>query len=333
MALKTLDSRSGAGPGAAGNRNAQTEQWLTDMGVEWEFLSAVPTINFDIERSLANQARLSSPVNEETVSRYREGLRNGAKFPPVLVQRLRSGLYLVLDGNHRVAAHHAEGKSIDVYVLSSPRPEILTMIMHEANTRHGLPTSQEDRLHAALFLVDQGFSQEEAARRLLLPVSTLRRRMLDQLASRRAAKVQIDPRAWEMLAEGARVRLASLGTDEVFEAAARLAVDARMKTDAIFKFVTEVNKQTSQSEQLALIALHREESEDAIRGAVVDGGRGKMGARSPKTRFNIVMGQAATMPDTATLVASIPVPEREAALEKVQTAMARLKELEEALVD
>jgi ParB-like chromosome segregation protein Spo0J len=253
------------------------------------------------------------------------------KLPPILARKQKNGLYLVLDGNHRVAAHQAEEAPIDVYECEG-RDETLTLIMYEANTLHGLPTSEEDRINGALFLVDQGFGMKEAADKMLVSVTLVRKEVGRIEADRRAARVQIDPRKWGKLPESIRLKLVQLRTDESFEAATLLVCDARMKSDAVIRMVTELNKETSLNTQLAMIAAAREELTENIADAIVDGGTGRRGSRSPKARLGMAAGQLKSLGDPGAVAASIPVPEREGLREKVTETRMWLTELEEALV-
>lgn len=313
-----------------GRGNPQIEDFLTERGITFDLLQQVSIANIDVETSLHNQARLGQPLNEETVRRYREALKRGTKFPPALVKRQRDGSLMVLDGNHRVAAYAAEELPIDVYECEG-RPEALTLVMYEANTQHGLPTSEEDRVAAAMYLIDQGFGMKEAADRMLVSVALVRREVARVNAERRAARVQLDPRQWGRLPDSIRTKLLQLSTDEVFDAAARLVCDTDMKTDQVLKMVTTLNRETSSQTQMDMLAALREEMAPQIRDAVVDGGRGKHGLRSPKARVNMIAAQVRGVGDVTQAVASIAMPERETVADTIEETITRLNELLGAL--
>ncbi len=312
-------------------RDPQAEQFLRQRHVKFDLISQVSIANIDVEGSLHNQARLGQPLNDENVRKIAEALRSGVRTPPIWVKRKADGQYLVLDGNHRVAAHAAEGLPIDVYECEG-RDETLTLIMYEANTRHGLPTNEVDRTAAAMFLVDAGFGIKEAAEKMLVAVAAVRKEVAKQEADRRAAKVQMDPRVWRTLPESSRTKLIQLRTDEAFEAATLVVVEANMRTEAVTKFVTELNRESSIATQLQMIAAKREELQPDIADAVIDGADGRKAARSPKARLNMVTGQLRTLGDPQVVAASIPVPERDGVVQKLTEARAWLAQLEEALV-
>ncbi len=313
------------------NRNPQTEQFLRSRHVKFDLITKVSIANIDVEGSLRNQARLGTPLNDENVRKIREALRTGVRTPPILVKKKADGKYLVLDGNHRVAAHQEEELPIDVYECEA-RDEILTLIMYEANTLHGLPTNEEDRTAAAMFLVDQGFGIKDAAEKMLVSVAAVRREVAKVDADRRAAKAQIDPRLWEKLPDATRQKLIQLRTDEAFEAMARLVVDANMKADAVVKFVTELNRETSINMQLEMIAAKRDDLVDDIEVAVgTGGGNGRKGKRSPKSRINMAAGQLLSLGDPILIASSIPMTERDSMLQKVRESQTFLSRLQEAL--
>jgi hypothetical protein len=327
MAMRPIGNTKEAGSLA---RNPQIEQFLIERRVTFDLIERVSIANIDVESSLHNQARLGNPLNDENVRKIREAIRKGTKTPPILAKRKANGQYLVLDGNHRVAAHQAEELPIDLYECSG-RDETLTLIMYEANTLHGLPTSEVDRTAAAMFLVDQGFGIKESADRMLVPVAAVRREVAKIESDRRAAKVQIDPRVWGKLSDSVRAKLPQLRTDETFLAATQLVVDSGMKSDAVTKLVTEINRETSVAGQLDIIAAMREELSDNIAGEVVEGGTGKKGMRSPKARVNMITGQFKSLGDPGAIAAAIPVPERDAMVEKIKSAQEWLYKFEEAL--
>jgi integrase/recombinase XerD len=57
---------------------------LTAKGFKWEFLPGVKADQFDQVKSLRNQARVGTPLNEQRVDTYAESMKRGDKFPPVV---------------------------------------------------------------------------------------------------------------------------------------------------------------------------------------------------------------------------------------------------------
>jgi hypothetical protein len=64
--------------GFAEGGDAKIEEYLASKGVKWEFHPAVPTDQFDVDKSLHNQARHNA-VNEERVESYAEAMRRGCR--------------------------------------------------------------------------------------------------------------------------------------------------------------------------------------------------------------------------------------------------------------
>jgi ParB-like chromosome segregation protein Spo0J len=85
-------------------------------------------------------------------------LRDGAKFPPILVFPVGREYY-VMDGHHRLAAYDTEGwtRMIPAKVFSGTLAEATRMALR-GNARNKLPMTKADRLSAAWRLV-----KEEAA--------------------------------------------------------------------------------------------------------------------------------------------------------------------------
>ena len=74
---------------------------LDDIGVEYKIVE-IAFADIDVESSKHNQARFLA-LHEETVLAYAAAMEQGDVFPPIIVTGTK-GKYLVLDGNHRIAA-------------------------------------------------------------------------------------------------------------------------------------------------------------------------------------------------------------------------------------
>jgi hypothetical protein len=144
-------------------RNKETEDWLDAQGVAWEFRPDVPLDAFNEAESLNNQVRFQ-PLVQATVDQYATAMNEGAKFPPILVNAKRNK-FVRLDGNHRVAAARAVGKTtFHAYeALVTGQPAVL--LAFKANNRNGLPNTEEERIYHAIWLVRNGASIKAAARR------------------------------------------------------------------------------------------------------------------------------------------------------------------------
>ena len=103
------------------------------------------------------------PLDQHVVSQYRHAMREGAKFPPILVTKGRNPF--VVDGNLRIAAWTAEFGDADIETVSvkaSTNAEIIQEAV-KANRAHGMRISGLARRTYANFLVQEGVSSEELA--------------------------------------------------------------------------------------------------------------------------------------------------------------------------
>src|SRR5438876_1057697 len=115
-----------------------TERWLDDRMVEKTFVPDVPISQVDHESGLRNQARLGKPLNEETVERYVEFMRNGVILPAGVYAPGRSngGRLVAVDANHRTEAHiRLNRDTIHTYQIAAS-PSTIVDLTFEANTRH-----------------------------------------------------------------------------------------------------------------------------------------------------------------------------------------------------
>ena len=105
------------------------------------------------------QARVA--MNEETIEEYTEAMRNGDKFPPVVVFSDDDGAsYWLADGFHRFeAAKEAGHNFIQAEIRSGGKREAILFAVG-ANSSHGLRRSREDKRNSVLKLLkDREWSQ------------------------------------------------------------------------------------------------------------------------------------------------------------------------------
>lgn len=319
---------------AESNRRADIEEMLVKRGISFTF-KTVPTAQIDQDKSLNNQARLGNPLNEKTVQQYVEALQDGDIFPPVLVQKApRSEKLLIIDGNHRLAAHIAAGLNIDVYVLEAAKPQQLTLLAMTANTKHGLPNSPEERLQHALFMVDNGMNIQEAARQMNVPRVDLKRATTKRQAERRAAESGILATEWERLPSASRTRLLQVITDEGFVEAFGLVRDAAMDSTEVAALVSRMNESRSASKQRGVVRAVRLELADRI-AEVQTQGKGKKGRQqsSPRQILARALGFIGALPSsTVFLQTEMPDDMRSEFTKRVDESITQLQEIREALV-
>ena len=123
-------------------------------------------------------------INNQTVMEYAEALREGVRFPPVVVFH-DSAKYWLADGFHRYHAHKEAGRDkIEADVRQGTlRDAILYSV--GANAEHGLPRTAEDRHRAVTTMLEHElvkadseghpWSNMEIARRCHVHEKTVRR--------------------------------------------------------------------------------------------------------------------------------------------------------------
>jgi hypothetical protein len=319
----------------AESRRPDIEKKLSDGGFSWEYRTNIPFDAFDFEKSLRNQARIGAPLNEATVERYEAGIVNGDLFPAIIANEPRSNARLVVvDGNHRFAARMRHRKSIDAYVIVGAQQQAITMLTFEANTTHGLATSAEERTHHALWLADGGVPLTEAAKRMGLSITDLRKASNLVVAGHRADDAGILRTQWDAIPDAGKLRLHQISTDEGFKALTELSVAAGLSVKEIGELVTPMNEQRSSTKQVALVKELRSDLADRIQVKGV-GHRGPIGrqGRSPRQALGMSLGQIASLPSDQALIQYLTDEEKGTYAKRVDEAMARLVSLHAALID
>jgi hypothetical protein len=302
--------------------------------VSWTFTSGVDAKRFDRDRSLHNQARFQ-PLDKPTVELYREAVRRGDRFPPVIAYRPgglgRAGKFVIIDGNHRLVAHAEEGAPLDVYeVAPETHPQTVALMTFALNTQHGRPTSEVERIGHAIYLVDNGASETAAAAAVNLSPRILRRALHASKADRRADEVGIRRNEWDTLASPLKARLVQITTDEGFAAAAKLAIAARLNHHEIRELASMLAATRSGKRQASIVAHAREQYADRIgaTGAGVLGTAGKKRIVNSRARIGLIVGSILALPeDDSAIVTAYAAPDRATTADRLRAASARLTAL------
>lgn len=324
--------------GTAGNgvQRSDVETWLDDKGLTWRFDADFRLDGIDREKSLANQARLGDPVDGAVVEEYRDALRRGDRFPAIVVaQSAPRSVAVTIDGNHRSEAALAAGlEAFGAYVVKA-RPgthQVIALTM-EANTRHGRPTSTEERVQQALWMVDNlRTSVDRAAAVVNVSAGTVRSRWDKVKADRRADEVGLKRSDWDGLGATVRSKLLSIFTDEGFKAAARLAVTARLTNAEVDDLISVVNETRSAAKQLAVVKRLRRDYAERI--AAVASGLSGRGASSPRTRLRLALTNLLALPDdfTESVTSALTTPaERQTAAAQARAGAVKLAALADSL--
>jgi hypothetical protein len=241
-----------------------TPAWLDELGVTYTLHDALDLDLVDVDASLRNQARFD-PLDTDTVETYAASMTAGDQFPPIIVHHAKSSKakqpLVILSGNHRYHAARKADVKLPAYVVDKvDDPTVLLRIAYQDNATHGLALSRAERVRHAIHLMDNGFIQRDAARLVGLNESVVSdaRRMRD--AQERAIDAGIA--GYDTLPEGVQLKLCRIDWDGPFQAAARLAVRARLTTpqaDELGKAVKAARSEAAALEAVEqLEAVHRE---------------------------------------------------------------------------
>lgn len=311
--------------------DARIEEELTRRGIQFTFEPKATPDLFDRERSRNNQARFEA-LDEKQVDTYAEAMKRGDVFPPVIAYK-RAGLYVVVDGNHRLEAADRARKPIRVYDVSGAPADAINVLGIYFNTKHGKVTSEAERISHALYLMGSGSTIPDAAAVVNLPVRIVQRAAQSKQADQRFLECNIPALTVEKMHDSLKKRLAQITTDEGFVAAVDLAVRARFGQAEVFKLVTELSELRSSKKQVDHVHLWEVEYQDRIAGSAggILGGAGRR-TQTPKTRVSIALTSLTSLPDDLSSVASHWAgPEREEAAKRARAAAKRLNELARAL--
>lgn len=220
-------------------------------------LTSIALKDVDRAESRRNQARIAEPVNEDQVLMYAEAMKGGEVFPPIVVHKSGS-TYIVMDGNHRVAAADlADITTLPAYVVKGPSPAQVTSFTYAANTKHGMPTSLQDRIRQAISLIsEKGVTAVAAAKDLGIPLHRLRTELENFEANVRFRELGV--KRFDTLPLGVRRRLHTIHSNRVLSAAAELALEAGMTADEASKFVKRINLKRSEREAIEVVKAERE---------------------------------------------------------------------------
>jgi hypothetical protein len=318
------------------NRRPDIEHDLDEVyHVTWRYSPGLQSASFDLTRSKHNQVRFE-PLVQETVDRYTACMVNGDIFPPIWAWRpIERGKLVIIDGNHRYAAHVATGTPIDVYVIDRETdPRVIALMGFAANRKHGLLTTTPEAVQAAMFLMSNHTSIEQAAATLSVDVREVRKAIKLAKADERADDVGLKRNEWDDIGAPAKARLITISTDEGFRAAATLTRLANLSLTEVSEMVPQINDRgRSGVKQEALVKklteLYRDRIQAKVGGAMSSKNKRPKG---PKSRMNSALGQIMALPDDLEVMAKdYAPPERQKAAERLREAGGRLLSLADTL--
>jgi len=318
-------------------RDPRIEKWLDSNGVPFSFHEEpIPMTDIDLERSLQNQARYKE-LDHGKVVQYAEAMVNGDQFPPIILNRTSArAKYLNVDGNHRInAAAHNEYDAWDYgWYEINVKAQMFTLLAMQANTKHGLPTDNDERARQAVYMIDNGSTVGQAAAALSVPVRDVERRLQKVKQERRVAEAGISMSIWEKIANPSKTKLATIFTNEGFSAATELTHKAALTISEVGEMVAAVNATRTGSTQRKIVADFASMYSERIQatgGGVLASQTGKS-ARSPRSRYAAALSFLGGVQDLTVVAESFAMEEREGAAERARHEGERLIQLSEKLI-
>lgn len=269
-------------------RNPAYEQALTAQGVEWEYVEKVGLDEINVSKSLANQARLDEPLSEELVEQYGRLEKEGCQSPPLVLWRPGKGMWIVADGNHRVAAKKRAGrKHADAYVLKCSDQRVIDRLTWTFNNAvNGKRLTQEECLqHAIDYVRKYNVSQTDAAKEWGVKHNTLALKV--RVAEGREILQKNDVKMTASLTEEALMWLNPLrdAGEDVYCEAARVVGQTGMTRDDVYELARDVKKAKTSEEKLKAIQAAASSPKALERKAETKGGATRVPKNAPREAF------------------------------------------------
>lgn len=145
----------------------------------------IEAIRYDEQHPYRN-----TPLCYITVWAYRERLRNGAAFPPIVVTPDPDSpeKYLIVDGYHRLAAYHAEKHThimCEVAIYPSPKERYLDSVRR--NATHGKPLAPID-----IAVIDAVAVELEIPTHYVLEVLQVSQEYLERIRARKRTNITVN---------------------------------------------------------------------------------------------------------------------------------------------
>lgn len=315
------------------NKDAKLERQLTELGLSFVWFDRLHLDDFDDAKSLQNQARFKA-LEPAKVTEYAEAMKRGDVLPPIVAHQ--SGKKLVrLDGNHRATAAREAGmlEYPGVYVVDG-RPATLALFSYQANSRHGMATSEDERAEQGIWLINSGQSLATAAAAVNVREYVLSRAWRRREADRRADEVGILRSQWDSLHHANKDKMLSIATDEGFAAAVKLALKARLSNTEIIDLTRRVNESKSAVKQVAVVKNAEQfEYQERIQGGGALTERVKRSGRTPKQTWSVAVGTllSSSLEDASSLASAFAPQERQAAAQRSREVGEKLLKMADAL--
>lgn len=289
------------------NRRPEIERMLREQyRVEFTYREGVDISEFDLDKSLDNQAR-DVPLNDDLLAGYTEAAKAGDRFPPLIAHRpgrAKMRKLVLIDGNHRLHAQlGTERQKVDVYeIKDGTKSQTIDVLTSTVNARNGQPPTDAEKVRHAIRFIENGSTVEHAARMMQIAPHKVTTAWKRQKADRKARDAEgLDIRGWESLPYNVRAEAAKLPTEDTFVPVATLAFQARMGAPEVAEVVNDVLSAKTNQKQQAIIRQVTKELRPRIQssggGVLSTPSRRKSGETGSKQRIGAMLKAFRTLPD------------------------------------
>lgn len=291
-------------------RNQVYEQLLDKQGVSWEYVESLPISEINVNKSLNNQARLDNPLDEGLIDSYTQSMKDGFEFPPLVVWRPGKGMWLLIDGNNRLAAKlKLSHKTTDVYMILNSDPKVIDRITWRWNNLvNGKRLSPEESMqHAVSYCRKYNTSYKEAAKEWGVNENSLSQKVKVEESKDilRSNNVKITPALDDYsirLLQGLR----SVGEDLFCEAATVVATTGATSED-VEEMLREVKRAKNVEGKQFIVREFASSAKVQSRKAETKGGTTKVRPNAPREKFQRLLREIRNVLEDNTADALRPV--------------------------
>lgn len=230
---------------------AKLREWGLDYTINREFPIA------DIKFDAGAQVRFVENIaKKDRVEEYQRQMKNGAIFPPVVLQAAGS---IMCDGNTRIAAAKGIGRqTFPVILVDTKTEDVARMLAASLNQMGGERLTGEEAHEAALTMFHARRPAETIARELGRDLGQVKRWQAEKEVLDRAHDMGLSEEV-EKLKSGVLHSLSAVALAKPFQELLGLFADAQPMTSDAKKYVKKVNTAPSETDALAIISDLREE--------------------------------------------------------------------------
>jgi ParB-like chromosome segregation protein Spo0J len=211
--------------------------------------------SIDWVASANNCARLRDPLNAEKIEDYLACFRRGDVFPMIVVERhKKSGKYIILGGNQRMAALKQidSGAAVSAYVVDPLTGDERELVIRSLNSRHGWGSTKEERIEHAVFLVRRyGMHVDTVARAMVVSTTAITQRIRSEDERSRLARSGIDA---SRISQNSLLAISQIQSselrDDVAKAVVELGANGEQAAD-IARSVRDARSKADASKKLA----------------------------------------------------------------------------------